>query len=135
MQNKFFQIALNKASKLLGKHSRLILLLTQLARKIRQVNWKTMDRSVVKEKFFILGRLTKAYAQGRYKSIPWKSMVSVVAAILYFISPFDLISDFIPVIGLSDDVGVLLWVYNSLAGEIDKFTTWEKSMKLESAVS
>ena len=134
MQNKFFQIALGKASKLLGKKGRLLFLLIQLGKKLRLVNWKAVNGSQVKEKFATLGRLAKAYALGHYRQVPWKSMISVVAAILYFVSPLDLISDFIPVIGLSDDVGVLLWVYNSMAGEISEFLSWEKSVAHQRAL-
>jgi len=30
--------------------------------------------------------------------------------------------------GLTDDFGVLIWVYNSIQGEINKFLEWEKSL-------
>jgi uncharacterized membrane protein YkvA (DUF1232 family) len=130
MENTFFNIAKRRAAKLLGKRSRLLLLLAQLATKLRLVNWKSINRVTIKEKFSILGRLSKAYVLGHYREVPWKSMLVVVAAIIYFVSPIDLIPDFIPVTGLSDDFAVLLWVYNTLNGEIDKFLSWEKSKLL-----
>jgi uncharacterized membrane protein YkvA (DUF1232 family) len=127
MQNGFFQMALQKASKMLGKKSRLLLLLVQLGNKLRGVNWQAIKSEAVKEKFFILGRLVKAYTLGRYRIVPWKAMLSVVAALIYFVSPIDLIPDFIPVTGLTDDVGVLLWVYNSLSKEVNDFLVWESN--------
>ena len=39
----------------------------------------------------------------------WKRIIIVLFAILYVISPLDLIPDFIPVIGWLDDLGVLAW--------------------------
>ncbi|MBL7834088.1 MAG: DUF1232 domain-containing protein [Cyclobacteriaceae bacterium] len=51
----------------------------------------------------------------------------VLAAIIYFLNPIDLIPDFIPVLGLTDDFSVLLWVYNTVTHEIDKFLTWERA--------
>jgi uncharacterized membrane protein YkvA (DUF1232 family) len=39
----------------------------------------------------------------------WKRAVIAVLAILYVLSPLDLIPDFIPVIGWLDDLGVLAW--------------------------
>ena len=78
-------------------------------------------------KFSILGRLLKAYAQGRYQQIQWKSILLIIAAIIYFISPIDLLPDLLPITGLTDDLGVLLWVYNTVNTEIEKFLTWEKS--------
>lgn len=41
-------------------------------------------------------RLTRAYLRGQYTTIPWGSVVMVVAAILYFVSPLDLMPDWIP---------------------------------------
>jgi uncharacterized membrane protein YkvA (DUF1232 family) len=128
MANRFFNIALKTASKMLGKKSRLILLLVQLGQKLRYVEWKSIKGAAVKDKFFTLGRLVKAYALGQYRSVPWKAMLSVVAALIYFVSPIDLIPDFIPITGLTDDVGVLLWVYNSISTEIGEFLSWEKSI-------
>jgi uncharacterized membrane protein YkvA (DUF1232 family) len=130
MQNRFFKMALETAGKMLGKKKRLVLLLVHLGDKLRRVNWKAVNAAEVKEKFFILGRLIKAYAQGHYRAVPWKGMLTVVAAIIYFVSPIDLIPDFIPVTGLTDDVGVLLWVYNSIGKEVNEFLSWEKSDKL-----
>ena len=127
MKNRFFQIALNKAVKLLGKPGRLLMLLTRLGDKLRGVNWKTIDKATIKGKFSILGRLAKAYALGKYREVPWKSMLIIVAAIVYFIMPIDLIPDLIPIAGLSDDFAVLLWVYNSVNLDVDKFLMWEKS--------
>jgi uncharacterized membrane protein YkvA (DUF1232 family) len=69
----------------------------------------------------------KAYAQGEYKTIPWKSLLLVVAAILYFINPIDLIPDLLPVLGLTDDFAILYMVYKSVGADIDNFLEWEKS--------
>ena len=39
----------------------------------------------------------------------WKRVIIAVLAMLYVISPLDLIPYFIPVIGWLDDLGVLVW--------------------------
>ena len=130
LDNRFFQIALQKASQFLGKPGRIILLLSTLARKLQQTNFTKADSAIVKEKFFILGRLLKAYSHGEYRTIPWKSYLLVVAAILYFINPIDLIPDLMPILGLTDDFAVLLMVYKSIGADIDKFLVWEKSQTI-----
>jgi uncharacterized membrane protein YkvA (DUF1232 family) len=127
MINKFFTAALKRAAQVAGKPSRLILLLSKLAMKLREVNWKSVNAETTKEKLFVFGRLTRAYALGHYRQIPWKTILLIVAAIIYFINPIDLLPDFIPIAGLTDDFGVLLWVYNAVNTEIDKFLDWEKS--------
>lgn len=126
-KNPFFNVALRSAARLAGKNGRIALLLSKLAMKLRTVNWKQVNGAAVQEKIFLLGRLTKAYASGRYREVPWKSVLVVLAAFLYFLNPLDLVPDMIPVLGLSDDFSVLLWVYNTVQVEVDKFLIWEKS--------
>jgi uncharacterized membrane protein YkvA (DUF1232 family) len=127
MKNRFFEIALSTAGRVLGKKARILLVLAQLGRKLKDVEWKNVKVSTARDKFFVLGRLVKAYALGHYRNVPLKTMLLILAAVIYFISPVDLIPDLIPITGLSDDFGILLWVYNSVLNEIDKFLTWEKS--------
>ena len=132
--NKFFTSALRHATSIVGKPSRLLSLLPQLAMKLKGTNWKNLNAAAAKEKFFVLGRLVRAYALGEYKDIPWKTILLIVAAIIYFVNPLDLVPDIIPLTGLTDDFAVLLWVYNSVSNEIDKFLSWEKSRVKQSEI-
>lgn len=125
--NNFFTAALRKAASMAGKPGRLMLLLSRLAVKLREVNWQGVNAVTAKDRIYLLGRLIKAYALGHYREIPWKSFLIVVAAIVYFVNPFDLLPDLIPLAGLTDDFAVLVWVYNTLNVEIDKFLAWEQS--------
>ena len=104
-----------------------MLLLTRLGNKMTTVNWSKVSVSTAKEKLSIFSRMAQAYVSGKYLSIPWKAVMTMLAAIIYFLNPLDLIPDFIPLMGLTDDFGVLVWVYNSVSAEIDKFLEWEKS--------
>ena len=127
MNNRFFETALNQAAKLAGKKSRILLLLARLSAKMNRVNWSPVERQLLKDKFFTFGRLAKAYALGHYRAVPWKTMLILLAAVIYFINPLDLIPDLIPVAGFTDDFAVLVWVYSTVEEEIDKFVAWEAS--------
>lgn len=127
MSNRFFQQAIDRAATLSGKPGRILVVVSKLAAKLRHVNWKNQNAAQLKRNAAVFGRMAKAYASGAYREVPWKTVLIILAAILYFINPFDLIPDFIPGLGLTDDFGVLVWVYNSVAMEVDKFLLWERS--------
>lgn len=73
----------------------------------------------------VLLRLARLWGTREYRAIPWKSIVSVVAALLYFVSPVDLIPDLIPFLGFIDDAAIVAYVLKSLKTDIDAFRTWE----------
>lgn len=127
MRNRFFDIAIDQASRLIGRRSRILLLLTRMGSKMKNVNWNAAQRDQVRDKFFTIGRMATAYALGRYKEVPWRTMLTLLAAVIYFVNPFDLIPDLVPIAGLTDDFAVLIWVYNSMGNEIEKFLEWEAS--------
>ncbi|MEJ7647129.1 MAG: DUF1232 domain-containing protein [Chryseolinea sp.] len=127
MKNRFFEIAMQQAAKLAGNKSRILQLLTQLGSKIGSINWNVGQRDQIQSKLFTLGRFVTAYAQGRYRGVPGKTILLLLAAVIYFINPLDLIPDLIPLAGFTDDFAILIWVYNSMGSEIDKFIAWEES--------
>lgn len=127
MKNNFFLVALRKAASMAGKPGRLMLLLSRLSLKLKEVNWKNVNAATAKEKFYVLGRLIKAYALGQYREIPWKTILIIIAAVIYFVNPIDLVPDLIPIAGLTDDFGILLYVYNAVSKEVNKFLEWEQS--------
>jgi uncharacterized membrane protein YkvA (DUF1232 family) len=69
-------------------------------------------------------RLLRAQIAGKF-SAPLDSLLMVVAAVIYFVSPFDLIPDSIPVLGLVDDASVLTFVARSNLTLITNFRKWE----------
>lgn len=115
----------------MGKPGRVLVLVTKLSQKLGRVKWKEFNRQGVKEKFFTMGRMMKAYVKGEYRQIPWKPLLLIAAAVIYFVNPIDLIPDWIPGLGFTDDLGILLTVYKSVEHEIEKFMTWEKSGTIE----
>ena len=51
--------------------------------------------------------------------VPAKAKAKIVGGILYFLSPVDLIPDFIGPLGFLDDVAVAAWIVHSLAAELN----------------
>jgi uncharacterized membrane protein YkvA (DUF1232 family) len=73
-----------------------------------------------------LVRMMRAWIKGDYQNISTKSIIAVVAALLYFVNPLDLIPDFIPIIGQIDDMLILGYLIKILNKEIEKFMAWEQ---------
>ncbi len=80
----------------------------------------------VRQQLFLLFRFVKAYATGAYRAVPMKSIVTVIGVLIYFVSPLDLIPDLLPVIGIADDVALIMWLFSTMEGEIEKFASWER---------
>ncbi|MCP9449417.1 MAG: YkvA family protein [Nitrospira sp.] len=74
----------------------------------------------------LLVRLLRAWKQGWYPGLSARTLMIVAGALLYVLSPVDLVPDFIPGIGVIDDLAVLALVLQSLAQELAAFRAWEQ---------
>lgn len=74
---------------------------------------------------FTFQRMLKAYSRKEYPHIPWKSVLAIIGSLLYFLNPLDIIPDFIPGIGLIDDITLFAWAYKSLEADVTRFEEWE----------
>ncbi len=75
----------------------------------------------------ILLRMLGAYRRGEYRLIPWKTLVLMVAAIIYFLNPLDVIPDVITGLGFVDDATVIGLVANAIKDEIARFDSFQKN--------
>lgn len=71
-------------------------------------------------------RLVRAYAKGAYRDISWRSLLILVAAVVYFVMPVDLVPDFILGLGLLDDAAILAWTLRTLNQDLERFLAWER---------
>ena len=70
-------------------------------------------------------RMVRCSASREYLDTPWQTIVLITAALIYFVSPFDAIADFIPIIGVVDDAAVISVVFASISKDVEKFIAWE----------
>ena len=78
-------------------------------------------------------RFILAYARGDYRQVSWQPLVLIVAAVLYFLMPIDVIPDFIVGLGYVDDAAVIAWVMSTVGSEVEKFRQWEASRATQAA--
>jgi uncharacterized membrane protein YkvA (DUF1232 family) len=72
-------------------------------------------------------RLIRVYQLGEYRDIAAQNLILVVAALLYFVSPFDAIPDSVPILGHIDDALVVRLALRSVGADLDTFMAWETS--------
>ncbi|MEN5303507.1 YkvA family protein [Pseudomonas sp. TWI628] len=79
----------------------------------------------------LLQSLCLAWWRGEYRAISPKALVTIVAGLLYFVSPIDAIPDWILGVGFLDDIAVLGWVLKTVADELARFKAWRDSQAPE----
>ena len=85
--------------------------------------------SEVKEQLQRLIALLKAYVFGDYRDVSTQTMITVAAAIVYFVVPFDGIPDFLFGWGLIDDAAVISYVVAQLSIELEAFAAWQEAQQ------
>jgi len=72
-------------------------------------------------------RLLRAYHLGEYRDVSSPNLLVIIAALIYFISPFDVIPDSVPILGNIDDAMVVRLALDSVRADLDTFMAWETS--------
>ena len=78
-----------------------------------------------------MAELADSYVKKEYCDVPAGTIVSIVAALVYLLSPVNIIPDVIPVIGYMDDAAIVLSVLNfGVDRDLEKYRMWkEKNRK------
>ena len=130
LESTFYKIALKKAPRVAKNADGLLKLLRNALVKTQKLGAGGVF-DVMREKVTLLGNLIKAYATGEYRQIEVSSLLKIIAGFIYFISPIDLIPDFLPFIGLTDDIALLMFIVNSIGDELVKFEQWQKKKPIK----
>jgi len=70
-------------------------------------------------------RVIRDYQRGEYRDLAAPKLLIIIAAIIYFVSPFDVIPDWIPVLGHIDDAFVITLALKSVRSDLDTFMASE----------
>ena len=128
LKSIFFKTATRRAGKYAGGGVAILELLREALTKAKNVagNENKGVGQVLLDKVTMLSRMVKAYFTGEYKIIPWGSIVKIIAVLIYFISPIDVIPDILPLVGLTDDLALTMWLFSSLKEDLENFEVWEQ---------
>ena len=95
---------------------------------VRKINSKLNNIPIVGEYFADVPTLCLMlgdYVTGAYREVPFATMVGIVVALVYFLSPIVLIPDVLPVIGLTDDAAVIGFAVLAAHNDISSYKEWK----------
>ena len=128
-QQKFFRRAKEKASSIAGDKEKMQSLLSASKEKLHNLKFEDSKISRLGNNLRVIIRIIQAYVNGSYRELPWKSLLSLLGGLIYFMMPIDLIPDFIPFTGLLDDFTVVMVISGAFQQDIEDFLTWEDLKK------
>jgi len=126
VQRRFDQ-SKEKAKKLLEDRDKMDRFLERLEKKLKHIPVVGGMLSEIP----ILIALVKAYIEKRYLDIPIGAIIAVVGALIYFLSPIDLMPDFLPAIGLVDDAAVVALALKLVHDDVKEYKAWREKNKQE----
>lgn len=76
-------------------------------------------------KIKLLLMMVRDYWKKEYKEIPIYTILMAVLALLYILTPTDMIPDFIPILGQLDDYLVLKHAWKAIGEDIKEYARWK----------
>jgi uncharacterized membrane protein YkvA (DUF1232 family) len=121
-KSKGFEEARTRAERFLHDPESAQKLADKAESKVEGKKGSTLGKVITETKALI--RLVRAYVTGEYRAVSWESMVLIVGALIYLVSPIDVIPDFLPG-GLVDDAAVIAFVLGLVRTELVEYMAWE----------
>ncbi len=80
--------------------------------------------------------MVRDYVKRDYTEVKLSTVIAVVAALVYLVSPVDIIPDYIPIVGYLDDMAVLAYAIKATYKEIEAYKLWRnmQNLKAENAI-
>lgn len=115
-----------KAKETATDNDRIKSTISTAGKKLKRLAENSNELQDLKSKLEVLIRMIQAHLSGEYRSFPVSSIVLIVFGLLYFVIPTDVIPDFIPALGFTDDASVVFLIAKKLKKDITKFNQWEE---------
>lgn len=126
-KKEVFDLLSEAASRVLQRRFRVVLL---VRRAYERMTSHSDVLSAVWADLRTMMRMVLRWADRSYRHVSWTPLLLVVGALVYFVTPVDLIPDALGAIGFVDDVTVITTVVQRIRGELDRFRDWEAQQAL-----
>ena len=88
------------------------------------------------ERLSALPRMVRAAMRGEYAGVTRGRLLGMLGALLYVVSPVDLVPESLfTIFGLADDALLVTWLASSLVNDTEAFLTWERGLSRAGATS
>lgn len=87
--------------------------------------WARRTPGAFRAKLRLLWMVLRDYANGSYRKVPWKAVAALAAAVVYVISPLDLVPDLLVPLGFTDDVLVVALTWGLVKRELRDYCAWK----------
>lgn len=74
----------------------------------------------------IMASLIKSFIKKEYRDIPIGSIIAITSALIYFVSPIDIIPDSILFLGYIDDAAVIAVCWKLVGSDVEEYVKWRK---------
>lgn len=85
--------------------------------------------SKVYEEIKLMISLVRDWIRKDYVEIPYGSIIAIFACLIYFVNPFDVFPDYIPLIGYIDDVFLISVIIRQFNKDMKRYAIWKANEK------
>ncbi len=127
--NKSVLKIFRKANRILKQQSQVNELLRKAAQKLQKLKGSNKQINELIEYVQLFLKMIKKSFIGEYNAFSNKTLLSLVFGLLYFVTPMDLVPDFIPLLGFSDDLSIIYFIVKNFKSDIEAFKIWELNQR------
>ena len=120
LAEKTLRDGFEEAEETLGDESKLERLFQRLEKKLEAIPLAGSALKYVP----MMASMVNMYVKKEYTDAPVGTIVATVSALIYVISPIDLIPDFIPGVGYIDDAAVVAACLALIKSDLDEYRSW-----------
>ena len=111
--------------RMINEQSQVKELIWQVSQKLQNINSRNKQINELMEHVQLFLRMIKRSLAGEYSAFSHKTLLSLVFGLLYFVTPMDVVPDFIPLLGVSDDLSIVYFIIKNFKSDIEAFKVWE----------